>query len=46
MELTAREIAEITGSVAVIGDAFARARSWTLPPCEILDQIVEAYVSP
>ena len=29
MELTAREIAEITGSSSVIGDAFARARSWS-----------------
>ena len=29
MELTAREIAEITGGVAVAGDAFARARSWS-----------------
>jgi UDP-N-acetylmuramoyl-tripeptide--D-alanyl-D-alanine ligase len=29
MELTAREIAEITGSSSVTGDAFARARSWS-----------------
>ena len=29
MELTAREIAEITGSSSVVGDAFARARSWS-----------------
>ncbi len=29
MELTAREIAEITGSTSVVGDAFARARSWS-----------------
>ena len=28
MELTAREIAEITGATAVSGDSFARARSW------------------
>jgi UDP-N-acetylmuramoyl-tripeptide--D-alanyl-D-alanine ligase len=29
MELTAREIAAITGTDDVIGDAFARARSWS-----------------